>query len=93
VSSNPTHDADVTAAEVRRSFLSLAVLFGCVYFIQGIAEPTQGLIAQPVRSLLGDWGTPASTIGVFMGIVSIPWSIKPLFGLLADFVPFGRFPR
>jgi len=93
VSSNLSHHTDDTAADVRRSFLSLAVLFGCVYFIQGIAEPTQGLIAQPVRSLLDDWGTPATTIGAFMGIVSIPWSIKPVFGLLADFVPFGRFPR
>jgi MFS family permease len=93
VSSIPTNRADPAASDSRRSFLSLAVLFACIYFIQGIAEPTQGLIAQPVRSLLDDWGTPAATIGTFMAIVGIPWSIKPLFGLLADFVPFGRFPR
>ena len=31
-------------------------MFGAMYFIQGIGEPTEGLIAQPVRSLLAKWG-------------------------------------
>lgn len=80
-----------SAAHAR--FLPLAALFACVYFIQGIAEPTQGLIAQPVRSLLAEWGQSAAMIGSFMAVVSLPWSIKPLFGLLADFVPLGRSSR
>ncbi|MBL8851542.1 MAG: MFS transporter [Planctomycetaceae bacterium] len=74
-------------------FVPLATLFACIYFIQGIAEPTQGLIAQPVRSLLISWGNSAAAIGTFMGIVGLPWSIKPLFGLIADFVPLGRASR
>jgi len=30
----------------------LLFVFGALYFVQGVAEPTEGLIAQPVRSLL-----------------------------------------
>jgi len=66
----------------------LLLLFGAMYFIQGIAEPTEGLLAQPVRSLLDSWGKTTAEIGLFMALLGLPWSIKPLFGLLTDAVPF-----
>lgn len=65
----------------------LALLFGVLYFVQGFAEPTEGLIAQPTRSLLRGFGLGADEIATFMLIVGIPWYLKPLFGLLTDFVP------
>jgi hypothetical protein len=74
-------------------FAGLAALFGAIYFIQGIAEPSEGLIAQPLRSLLEDRGRTAGEITAFMTWVSLPWALKPLYGLLVDFVPFGRSPR
>ena len=62
--------------------------------MQGIAEPTEGLIAQPVRSLLRSWGHDAAGIGAFVAVLSIPWMIKPIYGLLTDFVPlFGTRRR
>jgi len=73
----------------RRELLPLLILFGSLYFIQGIVEPTAGLLTQPVQSQLSNWSLSASQIGEFMGIVAIPWSLKPLFGLLSDFVPLG----
>ena len=72
----------------------LALLFGVLYFVQGFAEPTEGLIAQPTRSLLRGFGLGADEIATFMLIVGIPWYLKPLFGLLTDFVPlFGSRRR
>lgn len=65
----------------------LALLFGVLYFVQGVAEPTEGLIAQPTRSLLRGYGLGADEIAGFMLLVGIPWYLKPLFGLLTDFVP------
>jgi MFS family permease len=73
--------------------MRLSCLFGTLYFIQGIGEPTEGLIAQPVRSLLDTWKLSPSQIGVFAMLLSLPWAIKPVFGLLTDFVPLWRRRR
>jgi hypothetical protein len=65
-----------------------------MYFIQGIGDPTSGLIAQPVRSLLKSWGDSPTTIAAFMALLALPWSLKVLFGLLSDLVPlFGSRRR
>jgi MFS family permease len=65
-----------------------------MYFIQGVGDPTSGLIAQPVRSLLKSWGDSPTTIAAFMGLLALPWSLKVLFGLLSDLVPlFGSRRR
>jgi hypothetical protein len=68
----------------------LGLLFGALYFLQGIGEPTEGLIAQPGRSLLKQWGRSDRDITTFMALLGIPWTFKPLYGLFSDFVPiFG----
>src|SRR5215472_6273068 len=77
----------------RRPLLGLGALFGLLYFVQGIVEPTDGLLSQPIKSLLRNWGySPASTAW-FISILSLAWSIKPLYGLLTDFVPFAGSQR
>ena len=73
-------------SETRR----LALLFGAFYFVQGVCEPTEGLIAQPMRSLLRGWGQDAAYVSACAALLALPWSVKPLYGLLSDFVPiFG----
>jgi MFS family permease len=80
--------------ESTRDTRRLAFIFGALYFVQGVAEPTGGLISQPVRSLLKDWGKTPAEVGAFIALVSIPWMIKPIYGLLSDFVPlFGSRRR
>jgi len=66
---------------------ALMVLFGTVYFAQGLIEPTAGLLAQPMQSRMNAWAMPAATIGSWMFLLGMPWTLKPLFGLLTDFVP------
>jgi MFS family permease len=77
----------------RREALGLGLLFGTIYFVQGIGEPTEGLIAQPVRAMLKGWGNNAEQIAAFSALLSIPWSLKPLYGLLSDYVPFLGYRR
>ena len=78
----------------RREAMGLGVLFGAFAFCQGVAEPTEGLIAQPVQALLTRWGHGPAEVGAFAAMVALPWSLKPLYGLLTDFVPlFGRRRR
>lgn len=84
---------DEPGSSARRETLSLGLLFGAMYFLQGIGEPTEGLIAQPVRSLLKSWGRDAAEIAAFGAILSIPWMIKPLYGLFTDFLPLADYRR
>jgi MFS family permease len=75
----------------RRRAAGLGLLFGALAFCQAIGEPSDGLIAQPSWALLKGWGHGAAEVGVFAALVALPWSLKPVFGLLTDFVPlFGR---
>jgi MFS family permease len=84
----------IRLSSARRETAALATLFGCMYFVQGISEPTEGLIAQPVRSLLTDWGGSTADVTGFMALLALPWTLKPLYGLLTDFVPlFGTRRR
>ncbi|HWA96870.1 MAG TPA: MFS transporter [Pirellulales bacterium] len=68
----------------------LASLFAAMYFIEGIGEPSDGLLAQPMMALLKSWECPADTIASFSAALIIPWAFKPLYGALTDAVPlFG----
>jgi hypothetical protein len=68
--------------------------FAVLYFVQSVGDPTSGLVAQPVRSLLRSWGESPAALGALMALLAIPWSLKPVFGLLSDFVPlFGSRRR
>ena len=68
--------------------------FAALYFVQSVGDPTSGLIAQPVRSLLKGWGESPATLAGLVALLAVPWTIKPIFGLLSDFVPlFGSRRR
>ena len=65
----------------------LAVLFGVVYFAQGMWY----LPEQTITIVLKDRGLSAGQVADLALITILPWLIKPLYGLLSDFVPlFGR---
>jgi len=65
----------------------LAFLFGVVYFAQGMWY----LPEQTITIVLKDRGLSASQVADFTLIAWLPWFVKPIYGLLSDFVPlFGR---
>src|SRR5688500_11718422 len=76
-----------------REMPALLILFGSLYFVQGIIEPTACLPAQPVQTELRAWGFIPTQVGHFFGIIGIAWSIKPLFGLISDFFPICGYRR
>ena len=64
-----------------------AILFGVVYFAQGMWY----LPNQTITIVLKDRGLSASQVADLTLITIVPWFVKPLYGLLSDFVPlFGR---
>jgi MFS family permease len=65
----------------------LALLFGVVYFSQGMWY----LPNQVITIFFKDQGLSPSQVATFFLVSTIPWFIKPVYGLISDFVPlFGR---
>jgi MFS family permease len=65
----------------------LAVLFAVVYFAQGMwSLPVQTMIV-----VLKERGLSSAAVADFFLLSTIPWVIKPVYGLVSDLVPlFGR---
>lgn len=65
----------------------LAALFAVVYFAQGMWY----LPNQTLTIVLKERGLSAGQVADFFAITSIPWFIKPVYGLVSDFFPlWGR---
>lgn len=64
-----------------------AVLFAVVYFAQGMWY----LPNQTITIVLKDSGFSAGMVANFFVVSVAPWLIKPVYGMLSDFLPlFGR---
>src|SRR5215510_5663708 len=71
---NTASAAGFAGSRRRRSLIGLGALFGLLYFVQGIVDPTDGLLSQPVKSLLRNWGYSAAYAAWFIAILSIAWT-------------------
>jgi Na+/melibiose symporter-like transporter len=68
----------------------LALLFAIVYFAQGMVY----LPDQVLAIVFKERGFTAGELSTFTWITTAPWFIKPVYGLLSDFVPiFGTRRR
>ncbi|MGB7018663.1 MAG: MFS transporter [Xanthobacteraceae bacterium] len=77
----------------RTSIRGLLLFFASVYAVEGLAQP-DGLIAQPLSYYLktSEGWTPAQVAG-FVSLLYVAWIIKPLYGLISDFVPLFGYRR
>ena len=74
----------VEHAEARR----LAIVFAIVYFAQGMWYLPNLSITFLLKETLG---LSAAQTATFFTITTIPWLVKPVYGLTSDFLPlFGR---
>jgi len=75
---------------MKNKYLKYYFLFALVYFGQGIYHlPTQSIFYWLKETLnLG-----VDKIAYISAIATIPWTIKPLYGLISDFFPFFGYRR
>jgi MFS family permease len=69
------------------------LFFALVYVVEGIGQ-TGGLIAQPLNYFLKQtygW-TPVQVTG-YLTILNFPWIIKPVYGIISDFLPLFGYRR
>jgi len=83
-------DAPVREEVVRH----LMWFFALVYVVEGLGQIVVGLITQPLNYYLkqAQGFTPAE-VTAFVTLFNLPWIIKPLYGLVSDFVPLFGYRR
>ena len=86
----PKPDAnDTSAAAVDR----LLLFFALVYVVEGLGQIV-GLISQPLNYYLKEvHGFSPLQVTAFVTLFNLPWIIKPVYGLVSDFVPLFGYRR
>ena len=86
----PKADAnDANAAAVHH----LLLFFALVYVVEGLGQIV-GLISQPLNYYLKEvHGWTPLQVTAFITLFNLPWIIKPIYGLVSDFVPLFGYRR
>src|SRR5258708_359560 len=72
----------------------LMLFFAIVYTVEGIGQAKVGVIWQPLTHYLKEslaW-TPVQ-IATSLAVLDVPWIVKPLYGMLSDFLPLFGYRR
>jgi predicted MFS family arabinose efflux permease len=83
----------LNAPRDEKAISRLLLFFALVYVVEGLGQIV-GLIAQPLSYYLKElqgW-TPVQ-VTAFLTVFNIPWIIKPVYGLISDFVPLFGYRR
>jgi predicted MFS family arabinose efflux permease len=84
---------DIPAQEHRRAINRLLVFFALVYLVEGMGQLV-GLIAQPLNYFLKEvHGWTPLQVTAYLTVFNLPWIIKPVYGLISDFVPLFGYRR
>jgi MFS family permease len=85
-----SRDSDQTADGISR----LMLFFAIVYTVEGIGQAKIGVLWQPLTHYLKqtqDWD-PVQ-IAASLAVLDVPWVIKPLWGIVSDFLPLFGYRR
>jgi MFS family permease len=76
------------------SIRRLMLFFAVVYTVEGIGQVKAGIIWQPLTYFLKTqigWNTVQ--IAASLSVLDVPWIIKPLYGVISDFLPLFGYRR
>ena len=69
------------------------LFFAIVYVVEGIGQARVGIIFQPLNFYLKDIGWTPVQVTTYLAVLNFPWIIKPVFGLVSDFLPLFGYRR
>jgi predicted MFS family arabinose efflux permease len=85
-----SRDSDSTADGISR----LMLFFAIVYTVEGLGQAKAGVVWQPLTHYLKEtqnWD-PVQ-IAASLAVLDVPWVIKPLYGVISDFLPLFGYRR
>ncbi len=72
----------------------LMLFFAIVYTVEGIGQAKVGVIWQPLTHYLKETqGWTALQIASSLAVFDVPWVVKPLYGMVSDFLPLFGYRR
>jgi len=72
----------------------LMLFFAVVYAVEGIGQAKSGVVWQPLTHFLKQTrGWSPVEISTSLAVLDVPWVIKPLYGLVSDFLPLAGYRR
>jgi len=72
----------------------LMLFFAVVYAVEGIGQAKSGIVWQPLSYFLKQAnGWSPVEISASLAVLDVPWVIKPLYGLISDFLPLAGYRR
>jgi len=72
----------------------LMLFFAVVYAVEGIGQAKSGIVWQPLTYFLKETrGWSPVEISASLAVLDVPWVIKPLYGLVSDFLPLAGYRR
>ena len=79
--------------EQRATVRRLMLFFAIVFAVEGIGQARVGVIYQPLTNYLKTGGWTPLQVTAYFAVLNFPWVIKPVFGLLSDFIPLFGYRR
>src|SRR5256885_6203764 len=76
-----------------RAVARLMLFFAIVFVVEGVGQARVGIILQPLTYYLKVNGWTPLQVTAYFAVLNFPWIIKPVFGLVSDFVPLFGFRR
>jgi MFS family permease len=72
----------------------LMLFFAVVFAVEGIGQAKSGIVWQPLSHFLKETrGWSPVEISTSLAVLDVPWVIKPLYGLISDFLPLAGYRR
>lgn len=70
------------------------LLFAIVYTVEGFCQDKIGVVWRPLSHYLKEsQGWDAVQIAASLAVLDVPWVIKPLYGIVSDFLPLSGYRR
>jgi MFS family permease len=78
----------------RQAISRLMLFFAIVYTVEGFCQAKAGVIWQPLTHYLKQTqGWDTVQIAASLAVLDVPWVVKPIYGIISDFVPLFGYRR